>query len=201
MTFTPDDETLRLTRADLIRFLRRKTGDAALSEDLAQEALARIIRAAGTFRGEANPRSWTRQIAVNVWRDHLRSRGTEGGRFSVIDLLDSAPDAEPEDVMARAATHECLLDATRQLPLDRRRAILLHDFGEMPLEEVAAALHCSPGAAKVRLHRARRQLAALCRSQCACEHGAEGDLLCAPKPAAEPTKKSGRRQKSAARRD
>jgi hypothetical protein len=51
----------------------------------------------------------------------------------------------------------------------------------MPLDEVAKALDCSVGAAKVRLHRARRQLAEICRAECECDTGLEGTLLCSPK--------------------
>ena len=188
-----DPGTLERLRNDLVRYLTRRVGgDAALAEDLAQESLMHVLRALPQFRGGATLRTWARRIAVNVWRDHMRrqaaspvERAAAGDAFSVAALLDAltpgkmAPD--PELTPDQNATHNCLLNAVRQLPLDRRRVMLLHDFAEMPLDEIAKALDCSVGAAKVRLHRARRQLAEICRAECECDAGPEGSLLCSPK--------------------
>ncbi|MGD0947889.1 MAG: RNA polymerase sigma factor [Candidatus Binatia bacterium] len=188
-----DPETLERLRNDLVRFLTRRTGgDAALAEDLAQESLVHILRGLPQFRGGATLRTWARRIAVNVWRDHMRrqaaspvERAAAGDAFSVSAILDALTPAktafDPELTPDQKATQNCLFDAVRQLPVDRRRVVLLHDFAEMPLDEVAKALDCSVGAAKVRLHRARRQLAEICRAECECDSGPEGTLLCSHK--------------------
>ena len=188
-----DSGSIERLRNDLIRFLTRRTGgDAALAEDLAQESLLHVLRALPQFRGGAALRTWARRIAVNVWRDHMRrqaaspvERAAAGDAFSVAAILDALTPAktapDPGLTADQNATHNCLLDAVRQLPLDRRRVVLLHDFAEMPLDEVARALDCSVGAAKVRLHRARRQLAEICRAECECGTSPEGNLSCSPK--------------------
>jgi RNA polymerase sigma-70 factor (ECF subfamily) len=203
-------------RNDLVRFLTRRTGgDAALAEDLAQESLVHVLRALPQFRGGATLHTWARRIAVNVWRDHMRrqaaspvERAAAGEAFSVAALLDALapgkPAPDPELTPDQKATHSCLLEAVRQLPLDRRRVVLLHDFAEMPLDEVAKALDCSVNAAKVRLHRARRQLAEICRAECECDSGPAGTLLCSPKvssrraagtaPAGRPSRKEKERR-------
>jgi RNA polymerase sigma-70 factor (ECF subfamily) len=189
-----DPETIEPLRAALVRFLMRRTKDPVLAEDLAQESLLHVLRGLPQFRGGAALRTWARRIAANVWRDYVRRRAANpleraagGDEFSVAALLDALrPDAavaSPEDAPDRQVTHNCLLDAVRRLPLDGRRIVLLHDFGEMPLDEVAAALGCSTGAAKVRLHRARRRLQETCRAECIADVGPEGTLLCAPKTA------------------
>jgi len=210
---TLDPGALARLRNDLVRFLTRRTGgDAALAEDLAQESMVHILRALPQFRGGATLHTWARRIAVNVWRDHMRrqaaspvERAATGDAFSVAALLDALtpgkPALDPKLTRDQKATHNCLLEAVRQLPLDRRRVVLLHDFAEMPLDEVAKALDCSVGAAKVRLHRARRQLAAICRAECECDTGPEGTLLCSPKVASRrsadtaPAARSARKEK------
>jgi len=187
-----DGNAAERLRADLVAFLARRTRDAALAEDLAQQALLRVLGGLPRFRGAAALRTWARRIAVNVWRDHLRhqaasptERAARGEEFSLAALLDavgpSAPAAPVEETLDREATHDCLLGAVRQLPLDARRVLLLHDFGDMSLEQAAAALGCSVGAAKVRLHRARRRLAECCRAECVGETADGGALLCTPK--------------------
>lgn len=193
-----DAGVLQQLREDLVRFLRRRTsGDAALAEDLAQESLVHVLRGYPQFRGTAALRTWARRIAANVWRDHMRrlasspvERAATGDAFSVVAILDALiPDRTapgPENSPDRAATHDCLLGAVRRLPLDQRRVVLLHDFGDMPLDEVARVLGCSPGTAKVRLHRARRRVAETCRAGCVPEVGLDGTTVCTPKPSSPP---------------
>lgn len=187
-----DRDTAERLRGDLVSFLSRRTGDPALAQDLAQETLLRVLQGLPQFRGAAALRTWARRIALNAWRDHLRDRvaspavrAAEGDEFSVAALLDSLGPAvsapRAEDTYDRHATHACLLDAVRKLPVAARRVILLHDFGEMPIEQAAMALGCSVGTAKVRLHRARRRLAEICRAECASEVAPDGTTLCTPR--------------------
>lgn len=187
-----DGQAAERLRAHLVGFLARRTGDPVLAQDLAQETLVHVLRGLPRFRGAATLRTWARRIALNVWRDHLRGRAANpvgrvapGDKFSVAELLDSLGPAAPvlraEDVHDRRATHACLLDAVRKLPVAARRLILLHDFGEMPLEQAATLLGCSVATAKVRLHRARRRVAETCRAECVSEAGLDGTTLCTPK--------------------
>lgn len=196
-----DGATAARLRVDLVGYLTRVAGDRTLAEDLAQEAMVHAVQALPDFRGEAKLRTWVRRIAQNVWRDHLRrraaspaERATSGEPFSVSALLDAigpaAPALPPDDAYDRQVTHECLLAAARRLSLREREVILLHDFGTISLEQTAASLGCSVGAAKVRLHRARRRLAALCRAECTHDHGPDGTPLCSPVAAAVPVASS-----------
>lgn len=178
-----DAQAAARLRAVLVRCLVRRTHDSALAEDLAQEALVHVLRGLPRYRGAATLDTWARRIGLNVWRDHLRRTAARPAELSVPALLDAlGPFAAPgpEDAHDRRVTHDCLLEAAREIPLAARR-VLLDDFGEMSLERVAAALGCSVGTAKVRLHRARRRLAEVCRANCACEPGTGGTPLCTPK--------------------
>lgn len=199
-----DQRTAERLRSDLLRMLRRRTGDPVLAEDLVQETLMHVVRGLPEVRNARALRTWAWKIALNVWRDHLRHRATaaagppaglESHEFSVSAVLDSLgpgpPAPAPEDALDRHATHDCLLEATRQLRRGEREIILLHDFGDMPLKEVALALSCSPGTAKVRLHRARRHLAEICRRGCIRETATDGGTLCAPKDVSAPENRQG----------
>jgi RNA polymerase sigma-70 factor (ECF subfamily) len=196
-----NDATAARLRADLVGYLTRVAGDRTPAGDLAQEAMVHAVQGLPDFRGGAKLRTWARRIAQNVWRDHLRrraaspaERATSGEPFSVSALLDAigpaAPALPPDDAYDRHVTHECLFAAARRLPLREREVILLHDFGTISLEQTAASLGCSVGTAKVRLHRARRRLAALCRAECTYDHGRDGTPLCSPVGAAVPTASS-----------
>jgi RNA polymerase sigma-70 factor (ECF subfamily) len=190
-----DADTAARLRAELVQFYAHRTRDRARADDLAQEALAHVLAGIGRFRGDAAFRTWTQRIALNVWRDHLRHVKTdaaaparEGTPFSLDAVLDEigAPAPPPDEVFDRRATHDCLLDAVRRLPPAARRVLLLHDFGDMPLDRAAPALGCSAGTAKVRLHRARRRLAEACRAECVGDTAADGAPLCTRKPHRRP---------------
>ena len=65
----------------------------------------------------------------------------------------------------RAATrddHALLHFALGRLDRDDREVLLLSRFQEMSFAEVAGVLECSVGAARVRAHRALRELRGLC---------------------------------------
>lgn len=182
-------ESAKRLRENLFRFLSARTTDSALAEDLAQEAFVRVLRGLPDFKGRASLNTWARRIALNVWRDHLRrraaspaERAADGDQLSILSVLDSigpaAPIAAPDVAYERRTTHECLLVAARQLPVSEREIILLHDFGAIPLERAASTVGCSIGAAKVRLHRARRRLAEICRADCESDTASDGSLLC-----------------------
>ena len=51
-----------------------------------------------------------------------------------------------------------LSEALQSLPPDMRAVVVLRDVYDLPHEAIAAELGISEGAAKVRLHRARRKL-------------------------------------------
>ena len=54
-----------------------------------------------------------------------------------------------------------MLSDLQELPEVDRAALLMRAEDALPYEEIAAALLISPGAAKVRVHRARQRLGAL----------------------------------------
>jgi RNA polymerase sigma-70 factor (ECF subfamily) len=182
-----DPETAERLRVDVESYLAWRSGDPDLAEDLAQQTLLNVIRGLPEFRGDAELRTWARRVASNVWHDHLRRRGRAVAKdaVSVLELLDALDPSEPSDVEQshdRRTSRECLNEAARQLSEDARRIVVLRDFAGLSLEQIAAEFGCSVGAAKVRLHRARRKLGEICRDVCVREVGRDGEVICTPKP-------------------
>ena len=67
------------------------------------------------------------------------------------------------------------------LPPSQRAVILLGELRGLSDREMADALGISLGAAKIRLHRARRALKAALESACTFERDEVNELACAPK--------------------
>jgi RNA polymerase sigma-70 factor (ECF subfamily) len=184
-----DDERAQLLRRELLAHLTHRASDPILVEDLTQETLAKVLAGLPKFRGQSELRTWARRIADNVWRDHLRHRraspvqsakqGDEN--FSVVSVLDSLDPSSSEIRYDQQATRECLLRAVKQLPVGERSVVLLHEFGDLPLQDVATILDCSLDAAKQRLRRGRRRLARICQAECTRDTADDGTALCSPK--------------------
>jgi DNA-directed RNA polymerase specialized sigma24 family protein len=65
-----------------------------------------------------------------------------------------------------------------QLRVQYRIVLVLHEFAGLPLEQVAQVMGSSLGATKVRLHRARKRFAEICRADCAHFVNQDGVLSC-----------------------
>ena len=136
----------------------RLTGDRGEAEDVAQEAYLRAFRSLKGFREDARFETWLHRIVVNTAMTSLRRRGRLG------DLSLDEPDA-PERPAPRTADREqqivdrdALKAAMLELPAGLRAALVLQDVYDLPVAEVARHLGIAVGAAKVRVHRARRKL-------------------------------------------
>ena len=102
---------------------------------------------------------WLYIVARNVLRNAYRSR--RRSRTVLGDITDRSDSGEtPEMVVVRNEEEREVIEALRQLREKDREILLLSVWEELPRDDVAAILGCSPHAASQRLHRASRRLAA-----------------------------------------
>jgi len=142
----------------LFNFMLQMTHNRSLSEDLVQESFMRVLKSAHTFRGEASFRSWLFNISRNRFYDHLRKdkrlQRFEESEPSAIGEIETDPAAEFESMEKQTQFQT----AMARLPEKQREIIWLGRFELDSFEELGDALGCSAGAARVRMHRAVRQL-------------------------------------------
>ncbi len=151
----------------ILRYLTRLVGEAE-AEDLAQEVLIKVNEALPGFRGESQLSTWIYRIATNIALDRLRSpsyrRVTQSCAASAEaevqdrDTLtgEKTPLVEPQ--IFRKEMSECLLGYIQRLPENYRVVLILSEFEGLKDNEIAETLEISPGAAKIRLHRAKERL-------------------------------------------
>jgi RNA polymerase sigma-70 factor (ECF subfamily) len=131
--------------------------DAALADDLAQDALIKALARSEQLRDAQALESWLFSILNNCWRDHLRARR----EFTDVDDLDDAivDDApSPEQRYASRQTIQRVRLAIAGLPLGQRQVVTLVDIEECGYAEVAAILGVPVGTVMSRLARARLAL-------------------------------------------
>jgi len=131
--------------------------DAALADDLAQEALIKALVRGDQLRDAQALESWVFSILNNCWRDHLRGRRD----FADVDDLDEAivdESPSPEQLYASRQTSQRVRLAIAGLPIGQRQVITLVDIEECSYATVAAILELPVGTVMSRLARARQAL-------------------------------------------
>jgi len=157
----------------LVAYLRRMTGERSAAEDLVQLTFLKVHRARTAYVRGADPVPWMFAIARRTFLDEARRRKrarvqVAGGDGRVPEMpaaidgtrLADGPAAEADPELLRAA-----LDALSQLPPAQREALILTKMSGKSIAEAAAITGATPGAMKLRAHRAytalRRALSAL----------------------------------------
>jgi RNA polymerase sigma-70 factor (ECF subfamily) len=146
----------------------RVTRDQDLAADAVQSAFAAALESAEAFRGEAALATWLHRIVYNKAVDLLRARARDAPAAEDPDSLRDddvrlahAPSwARPERALAQAELRGAIDLALRDLTPLQRAVFEMRDEGGRSTEQVAEALHLTPAAVRVHLHRARLRLRA-----------------------------------------
>jgi RNA polymerase sigma factor (sigma-70 family) len=143
----------------LFGFLVKFTNDRAAAEDIVQIVFQRMLKYRHTYRDDGQFTAWMYHLARRCAADHFRKASTAPSA-SAPETLHEQPDDSPH-AADRAMTrddHDLLHAALARLHRDDREVLLLSRFQELSFAEISGILECSVGAAKVRAHRALRQL-------------------------------------------
>lgn len=154
----------------LLGFVVQLVGDRALAEDILQETLLKLHEARAFYVRGADPVPWMFTIARHTAFDELRRR--KRARVRLVED-DSRPPPEQRAGLSGApelahaggddpAGAEALA-ALDQLPAAQRQALLLTKVEGLSQAEAAARAGTTPGAIKLRAHRAYVALRKLVR--------------------------------------
>jgi len=134
----------------------RMTGSRADALDATQDAFILAFRRAASFRGEAAFSTWLYRIAINACKDLLRKKARESARVSAEEAPDEADPHMP--VEDEVALRMDVAQALSELSDDYREAVVMHDIGGVPYEDIAAITDVAVGTVKSRISRARALL-------------------------------------------
>lgn len=133
---------------------RSMVGDAALAEDVAQEAFLRAWRHAPTYdprRGSVH--TWLLVITRNLAIDAMRMRRAEPIDPSVVEALDeeTGGDASPEHMAETNDEVRHVRRAMAGLSQDQRRALVLAALCGRTAQEISESEQIPLGTAKTRI--------------------------------------------------
>lgn len=144
---------MRLVQGDVWRLCKYMV-DAQSADDLAQDALIKMIGSLHRVTAEHNVRAWTLGIARHTCLDEIRRRQRrrklqkdyEGTRPVLVSAEDSSLD---------------IRELIAHIDVDRRDAFVLTQLVGLSYEEVAEVCECPIGTVRSRVARARLDLQTL----------------------------------------
>ena len=144
---------VRAEQEPLRRFLLALCGgDAALADDIAQDALVNAYVASASFRGAARFSTWLFRIAYNCYIDHCRKAKPDEAP------VDDALNLPAEDASDAAFRYQQLYQALERIPEKEKAAIALFYFEDKSIKEISAILNMPQGTVKYQLSMGRNHL-------------------------------------------
>jgi RNA polymerase sigma-70 factor (ECF subfamily) len=146
----------------VLAYLVGLAGDRATAEDLLQLAFLKLHQARGSYVRGANPVPWIYTIAHRTFLDEARRRKRARARLTadgnppdtrVAGLHGDSEEAAGADEHGGEAARAAL-EALNKLPERQREALLLTKIHGRSIAEAAAITGSTPGAIKLRAHRA-----------------------------------------------
>jgi RNA polymerase sigma-70 factor (ECF subfamily) len=141
---------------DIFTYVWRLTSDEASAYDLTQETFLRAWQNFDKVVGYERPGGWLFRVATNLALNHLRHTRTPLGGAFALDERDQFSDDPTRGVIE----HDMVRSTLMALAPRQRAALVLREVYGLSVEELAAGLGVSIGAARTLLWRARDEFRA-----------------------------------------
>lgn len=140
----------------------RMFGNREDAQDSLQEAMLRVYRSIGGFKGQSSFGTWVYRITMNTCLDEIRRKKNKQSA-SLDNMLDQgwAPTdegASPEKRVMQQEMRKSIAQSIQELPEDMRSAIIMRDVHGYSFEEIADTLNVNVGTIKSRISRGREKL-------------------------------------------
>ena len=151
-------------RLPVFRFAYRLLGSIEAAEDVTHDCFLSLIRRSDSFDPErASLRTYLFAAARNLAMKHFRRLGREGSLDELAEAQVASSRQEPLRRVLREELENQVRDAVLALPPLQREAVVLFEYEDLSLSEIAAITQSDVGAVKARLHRAREGLRRMLR--------------------------------------
>jgi RNA polymerase sigma-70 factor (ECF subfamily) len=150
----------------LFHYLLRQLSESEAG-DCTQESFVRIYLHRGKFRLGAKFSTWLYTIATNLARDCQRRKirhpevsvdaESEEGDGTLLETMADSRETPREALLAGERAGQ-VQQAVMALPDELREALILFEYENLPQQEIADILRCTPKAVETRIYRARNLL-------------------------------------------
>ena len=151
------DELDRLVdrhHAELRRFVRRRLSDASAVDDVLAETFCVAWRRRNEIPNPATP--WLMRVCANVISTHERGARRRVRLRARLSALREPEARDPAELVDRQSQIRAAFNSIGE---SHREVLRLVAWDDLSIADAAAVCGCTPGAFRVRLHRARNELA------------------------------------------
>ncbi len=150
-------------RKPAVSFAVRYNGDYYLSEDMVQEAFARIYLRRDRYRFKGQFRAYLFKIIRNICIDHYRKHGKRSEQQLIENMIDNG--STPEELTVQKETFGILNRLLQDLNERYRTALYLREYAEMSYQEIAQTMGISLGQVRMLIYRGRKKLKKLAEQE------------------------------------
>lgn len=140
--------------------IKKITG--SYNEDIEQEVYIKAWRNIDNYKENGKLKSWIAAITANLCRDYFKSSSYKQNLREVRDegvLENKKVGATAEKIIDAKKRKKIILKAVDELPYKMRKVVVLFEFEDFSIAEIAKKLGEPEGTIKSRLYNARKILA------------------------------------------
>lgn len=157
--------------APLFAYALRRTNEASEAHDVVADTFLVLWRRLNDAPPDEEVSLWLYGVARRVLANRQRARFRS--ERLVVRLGQVAPaEADTEELLAQRDVARAALSSLGKLRADDREILLLAAWEKLSAAEIGLVIGCSPNAAAIRLHRARKRLTEVFKK----ENGGDGDM-------------------------
>ncbi len=140
--------------------IKKITG--SYNEDIEQEVYIKTWKNIDNYKESGKLKSWIATITANLCRDYFKSSSYKQNLREVREdgvLENKAVVASQEKIVDAKKRQKMILKAVDDLPYKMRKVVILFEFEDFSIAEIAKKLNEPEGTVKSRLYNARKILA------------------------------------------
>lgn len=140
--------------------IKKLTG--AYNDDLEQEVYIKTWKSLPKYQEKGRLKQWIASVAASVCKDYFKSSAYRQKMSEVTDedvLQNKAVAASQEKIIDAKSRQKIILQAVDSLPAKMRKVIILYEFEDLTIEQIAEKSGEPVGTIKSRLYNARKILA------------------------------------------
>lgn len=159
------EELYKLTSPKAYFIALQICGDKHDAEDIVQESYVTALAKISALEKTESFMSWFNRIVANKSKDHLRKKNpllfAEGEERELDSAADDIRGFSLEDNVDRDELRDAVMDAIKELAVEKRTCVLMKYFDDMSVNEIAKSMEIPVSTVKNRLLAARRELKSL----------------------------------------
>ena len=146
-------------RKRLFGFFYNMGNEPSVSEDLVQNVFLRIMKYRGSYTAEGMFTAWMFKMARNVNYDYHKKMSREKiSRNKKSEELVEPTEDDFNESVEKEGNSILLRKALAKLSDEKRELLILSKYKGLKFAELGQIVGCTEGAAKVRVHRALKEL-------------------------------------------